>query len=430
MAAAVLLSMDSAGARDRSKLPGAVLDLIAVLSAAGVNRKLLYLAGEIGASEQVMDANEVPAAMDAALAQLADASLLTFSMDGSSVRAHSLVMRVIRELRAWAGGLAAAGKAAAKALSAVSASVEPVWQHPDAARNLIQQSMALYTHVAPLLTEADAEVLVKLLVLRGLAVRRLTELGDRPTQEIEYIEQLLADYERFLGADDPATLTERSNLAAAYQKAGRTADAILLSEHTLADCERILGARAPATVTARNNLAHAYQAAGRVSEAIPLYESALAERERVLGKNHPDTLLLWNNLAYAYQGAGRVSEAIPIFERTLAERERVLGKNHPDTLLSRNNLAGSYQAAGRIDEAIPLYERTLADQERIHRGDHPDTLALRNNLAHAYEALGRLDEAISLYERTLADCERVLGVDHPKTRAVREDLELTRQHKK
>jgi tetratricopeptide (TPR) repeat protein len=421
-AAAVLLSVESAGARERSALPGAVLDVVAVLSATGVNRKLLYAAGDVGALKPAMNTDEVPTAVDAALAQLADASLLTFSVDGSSVSAHSLIMRVIRELRAHDGSLGATGLAVTRLLFAVSDSLKPAWQNPDATRDLIQHIMALYEHLMPLLTDTDRDLMVKLLVLRERAISRLTELGDSPAREIQYIQPMLAEYEHFLGANDPTTVRIRNNLAAAYLKAGRIAEAMPLSEQTLADQERLLGADHPATMTARNNLARAYQVAGRIADAIPLYERTLAESECILGASHPDTLVAQNNLATAYQEAGRVSEAIPLFERTLAERERVLGASHPDTLLSQSNLAAAYQEAGRVSETIPMFERALAEQERLLRGDHPDTLALRNNLALAYQTVGRLPEAIQLYERTLADCERVLGIDHPDTRLVRQAL--------
>ncbi len=129
-AGAVLLSLDSAGAQDSSGLPGAVLDLVAVLSATGVGRALLYAAAQDGAFGRAMEAGQVPAAVDAALGQLADASLLAFSMDSSSVSMHRLVMRIVRELRAQQGSLAAAGAAAARLLRAVSDSLGPVWRNP------------------------------------------------------------------------------------------------------------------------------------------------------------------------------------------------------------------------------------------------------------------------------------------------------------
>ena len=427
VAAAVLLSMDSAGARDSSGLRGSVMDLVAVLSTAGVNRALLYAAGQDGALGREMDAADVPVAVDAGLERLADVSLLTFSMDGSSVSAHRLVTRVVRELRAGEGTLVAAGAAAARLLQAASDSLGPTWQKLDAARDLIQQIMALHEHLAPHLTAPDTGLTRELLRLRGWAVRCLNELGDSPTQTIEYGQSLAADCEQVLGSDHPDTLTSRNDLAAAYRSAGWFSEAIPLFERTLADRERVLGPDHPDTLTSRNDLAAAYQSTGWLSEAIPLFERTLADRERVLGPDHPDTLTSRNNLAYAYLAAGQPGEAIPLYERTLADRERVLGPDTPDTLISRNNLALAYQSAGRLSEAIPLFERTLAEQERALGPDRPATLATRNNLAYCCAAAGRLSEAIPLYERSLADRERVLGPDHPGTLRTRDGLAVAYQ---
>ena len=95
----------------------------------------------------------------------------------------------------------------------------------------------------------------------------------------------------------------------------------------------MLGPDHPDTLSSRNNLAAAYQAAGRAAEAIPLHERTLADCERVLGPDHPDTLTSRNNLAVAYQAAGRAAEAIPLHERTLADRRAGAGPGpprHPD----------------------------------------------------------------------------------------------------
>ena len=241
---------------------------------------------------------------------------------------------------------------------------------------------------------------------------------------IELYEQVLAEYERVLGADHPDTLTVRNNLAGAYKSAGRLAEAVELFERVLADRVRVLGPDHPDTLAARNNLAGAYYSVGRFGEAIELFERVLAERERVLGPDHPDTLTTRNNLAGAYYFAGRFGEAIELFERVLAEQERVLGPDHPDTLTVRNNLAFAYHSAGRFGEAIELFERVLADQERVLGPDHPGTLTTRNSLAGAYEDVGRFGEAIELFERVLADQERVLGPDHPDTLNARDNLAL------
>jgi hypothetical protein len=63
-------------------------------------------------------------------------------------------------------------------------------------------------------------------------------------------------------------MAARHNLADAYRSAGRLDEAIPLLERTVADHERLLGADHPATLTARNNLADAYQSARRLEEAV------------------------------------------------------------------------------------------------------------------------------------------------------------------
>ena len=427
LAATVLLSLETVRAGDSTGVCGAVMDLVSVLSAAGVPRAVLHAAGQARAlSEQGQADGIAPEVVDEALGRLAGSSLLTFSTGGGTVTAHRLVMRVIRERLARQGHLAATCQAAAAALQARAGSLREAWQDRPARRDLVEQVLAVHEHAARFSGEDDSELTRAVLGLRGWALWFLNELGDSAAQAIQVAGPLLADRERVLGPDDPDTLNSRNNLAAAYVAAGRPAEAIPLFERTLADRERVLGPDHPDTLNSRNNLAAAYQEAGRPAEAIPLHERTLADRERVLGPDHPDILQSRNNLAIAYQEAGWAAEAIPLHERTLADRERVLGPDHPDTLQSRNNLAAAYVAAGRPAEAIPLHERTLADYERVLGPDHPDTLNSRNNLADTYRAAGRAAQAIPLHERTLADYERVLGPDHPDTLNSRNNLAAAR----
>ena len=120
LAAAVLLALDAVRAGDGTGVCGAVMDLVSVLSAAGVPRAVLHAAGQAGAlSEENEAAGGVAAeVVDEAVGRLAGSSLLTFSTGGGTVTAHRLVMRVIRERLARQGHLAAACQAAAAALQA------------------------------------------------------------------------------------------------------------------------------------------------------------------------------------------------------------------------------------------------------------------------------------------------------------------------
>ena len=202
---------------------------MAVLSPVGVPRALLHAAGQVGTLGRPVQENGVgPEVVDEALGRLAGSSLLTFSVDGATVTAHRLVMRVIRERLARKGRLAATCQAAATALEARVQSLHEVWQDRPARRDLVEQIMAVHEHSASSTAEADGELILAILELRGWAVWFLSELGDSAAQTIQVAEPLLADREQILGPDHPDTLYSRYNLALSYQAADRAAEAIQL----------------------------------------------------------------------------------------------------------------------------------------------------------------------------------------------------------
>ena len=325
LAEAIELSLRAAEAGDPSGVCGRLMGLVAVLAETGVPRRILHLAAEAGI---LGDGRAGAAEADAGVGDLADASLLGFTVDGGAVVAHRLVMRVARERLAADGRLPGVLDDAVRVLASVADGFAEAWRHPAGVRDLAGQVSAVEACLAAHPDIFAKEMPAGLLGLRSQSVYLLNMLGDSTGLAILAAKPLAADLERLLGADHQDTL-------AVYV-----------------------------------NLAYAYQAAGRTAEAIPLYERTLAGFERVLGADHPDTLLSRNNLAGAYQATGRAAEAIPLNERTLADRERVLGADHPATLTSRNNLATAYHAAGRAAEAIPLLKAD-AGRPRAAAGRRP-----------------------------------------------------------
>ena len=134
-----------------------------------------------------------PEVVDEALGRLAGSSLLTFSVDGATVTAHRLVMRVIRERLARQGRLAATCQAAAAALQARAESLQQAWQDRPARRDLVEQILAVHEHAAACPGEAGSELTQAILGLRGWAVWFLLDLGDSAAQAIQVGEPLLAD---------------------------------------------------------------------------------------------------------------------------------------------------------------------------------------------------------------------------------------------
>jgi hypothetical protein len=256
LAAAVLLSMDGVRAADTTGVANGVMDLVSVLSAAGVPRALLHAAGQVGALGGPEQAGRVrPEVVDEALGRLAGSSLLTFGVDGGTVTAHRLVMRVIRERLASQGHLTATCQAAAAALQARASSLQQAWYERAARRDLVEQIVALHEHSTSSLDETDNQLTQATLTLRGRAVWFLNELGDSAAQAIQLSGPLLADRERILGPDHPDTLASRADLAEAYRTAGLSAEAIPVFERIVADRERILGPDHPDTLASRADLA-------------------------------------------------------------------------------------------------------------------------------------------------------------------------------
>ena len=351
VAEAVLLSLDAARAGDQGGVCTVVMEIMAVLSEAGVSRDLLYAAGREGALARRRRRSRVSAELvDRALMRLVERSLLNFGLDGQTVIAHRQVMQVVRDLLARQGRLAAVYRAAASALNTRAAALAGSQDHA-ALRDILEQMTALRDNAAGPVAETDDELARVLLSLRFWMLNHFNKLGDSASQAIAVGEPLVADFEHLLGPDHPDTLTARNSLAAAYQAAGRAAEAIPSYEQTLAACEGLLGADHPRTLNSRSSLAVAYAGAGRLDEAIPLLERTVADRERVLGPDHPDTVNSRHDLGSAYRNAGRVVEAIPLFERNLDAGERLLGADHPRTLSTRENLAAAHQEAAQAEAA-------------------------------------------------------------------------------
>ena len=418
-AEAIILALDAARQADSAGLSRQLLDVIALLSPAGVSRTTLYAAARSSLSRRRVGFRRrhrpiTDDMVDAALQHLAAWSLVTWSVDRTTVVAHRLVMRVAREEAAAHRSLTPVAQRAMRGLHAMLPAPDEAWRYPDKLQEFVQQVTALAGHL-----DAFPDVLVgqteaELLGLLGWAGWYLSQVSDI-SRAIPLEERVAAGQQRVFGSDHLGTLVARNNLAGSYYLAGRLDEAIALYKQLLIDAGRVLGKDHPEILSTRNNLAAAYLAAGRLDEAIALDEQTLVDRQRILGPDHPDTLTSRNNLATAYLAAGRLDEAITLDEQTLADRQRVLDSDHPDILGSRNNLARSYEKAGRLDEAIALYERTLSDSERILGSDQPNTLITRNNLAAAYQRRGRIDEAVALFKQTLADRQRILGSDHPST---------------
>ena len=149
----------------------------------------------------------------------------------------------------------------------------------------------------------------------------------------------------------------------------------------------------PLRATLANNLAMAYSRLGKPADAIPLWESAirvLEERQGSLAIRLP----MMKNLADAYRKSGRLDEAIALHRETRELKVKHFAANHPSTIKSSLSLLSAYQEKGLVDEANHLIETTDA---KLPLG-HPVSFAFKNNAGKFYSFQQNWPKAIEFAE--------------------------------
>lgn len=409
-AAAILLSFASVE-RDDPRAT-ALIEVLALLSPAGVARELVRGMG-------------TPAEIDDLLGLLAEASLLSFGIDGATVIMHRFVQRVARDRARMSERLAAAASSAARllidTLEAQAHSVRAV----EELDGLGRQISALWTAVAQDVT-GDWPAATDLLKLRAGELTLLVSISE-VGKALELGGTTYADSRRILGPEHPETLRVRNNLAGAHSAAGDHDRASALFQRNLRVQTATLGALHPETMATRNNLAYMHLNAGRSQRAVRMLEEVLSDRTERLGPDHPDTLLSLCNLGVAYGRTGRLPEAVEKLEDALRERQRVLGRDHAEIITTLRALEEVHNRAGHLDEAVALREEILTRYERVFGAAHPQTVIARSLLADAYVAAGRQDRAIRTLERNLNAIGKEYGPDAVITQIARRNLDAARR---
>ncbi len=239
---------------------------------------------------------------------------------------------------------------------------------------------------------------------------------------VDYWRQAVTNAERVLGADHPATLSARYNLAGWQEDPDNPAGSDTAFERLLADQVRVLGSDHPDTMVTRDAIALAQGRAGDPAGAVAAFEQLLTDRLRVLGPDHPETLTTRFYLAGWRGEAGDIAGAITATQQLLADRQRILGPDHPHTLLTQGELAGWRGEAGDQDWSAATFEQLHTDYLRVLGPDHPWTLDNRTKLARWNGAASDPAGAVEALQNLLTDCMRLLGPNHPTTMHARTHL--------
>ena len=260
----------------------------------------------------------------------------------------------------------------------------------------------------------------------GIAVALLTvaaaRLGyDRPQDWpawVQLVPHLAAVWgylaNRLTGGDLTALAKITESAAQAFLWAGSYLASLELADSALGHAAR-LGADHPAVLALRHQIASAHMYHGDYTEAMQEYREVLAARRRVLGADHPDTLETQHCIAWMFASQGEYEQAEQVFREVLAARLQVLAQDHSDTLTTQNGIARMLASQGKYEQAEQEYREVLAARQRVLGPDHPDTLNTRHGIARMLDWRGDHEQAEQEFREVLAAMRRVLGPDHPDT---------------
>lgn len=240
----------------------------------------------------------------------------------------------------------------------------------------------------------------------------LYQAGDYNGATVLY-EQLVQEYEKKYGPQDPQTAFALNILSGLYRATGHYDKAETTCQRAMDIDEKISGGETQHYASDLTMMAFIYSETGRASKAEPMYRHALSILEKVLGPEDSHVGTVLNNMGLLYSDMGRYADAEPMLERSLAIWKKSAGEESLDVALSMNNLADIYLATMRYEKAEQYYKRALELRQKLEGDTHPDVAQSLNNLAYLYYEMGRYVEAEPLYKKSLDIFEKLLGPDHP-----------------
>jgi serine/threonine protein kinase len=179
-------------------------------------------------------------------------------------------------------------------------------------------------------------------------------MGDPPPfgQELTEARRRCDWTRRDLGPDALESLQALDELAALHLDRGEPAGAEPLFRQSLERKLRIFGAEHPATLAARRNLAHVLQAQ-RKPEAVAVFRQCLDVYRRLQGPECADVMVAMNDLADALEAQGQHDEAEVLCWQCLQGWDRLLGVKHTETRAVVNKLVSKLRSRGKPVEVEP-----------------------------------------------------------------------------
>ncbi|MEN1728344.1 MAG: protein kinase [Pseudomonadota bacterium] len=257
---------------------------------------------------------------------------------------------------------------------------------------------------------------------RSLQAHALHRLSD-----IEAAEPIILEVIAAATADEPPIRRVRLE---SLQTLGQMHSDRMQMEQAYEAFERILReieeANDPAlrelSLSVKNDVAVAYLREQRFAEAEAPLRELLDVRRSLFGDRHPMTLSAISNLAGSLRQQGRPNDALPFYQESMEGLLDLYGPLHPNSLIARYNLGNCLLDLDRADESVVLHREALRDARQELPNNSFMLGMFELGLGKSALAIGNADQAIELLTSANALISEAASPDHYRANEAREFL--------
>jgi serine/threonine protein kinase len=204
--------------------------------------------------------------------------------------------------------------------------------------------------------------------------------------------------ESALGPEHPTTQMDLANVAVAYQRQCRNAEALPLLLRSIEARERSLGRDSTALINPHVTAANLFLLSGRFDEAEQHLDRAEEIARRAGTGEDSNTLMVRCSIR---SDQGRPQEALDLADRLLQNAAKHDGQTSAQFANATSLRADALEDLGHYREALPAFREALALIEKSESPDSLDVAMPLQGLASASLALGRPQDAVPAVERAL-----------------------------
>jgi eukaryotic-like serine/threonine-protein kinase len=186
-----------------------------------------------------------------------------------------------------------------------------------------------------------------------------------------------------------------------HGRLNRSEEAYRLFKQSISIGEKYLGAQDPTTITVIGLLSNTY---GRFGDRVRMVETAQDAYERAqvaFAKQRPHPSLISAERWYAdgLQAIGKPADAVKILRRVVEDQQRLDVVSTHRVRYAKFALAGALSNAGNLKEALPLMEEADALEKQLNDREHEDRASSASALASMLLQARRGQEALQHQRR-------------------------------